>query len=73
MDHIETNCAVSKVLVRNYQKGYRVKITGVILNKNAFITRKNNRKCVSLILKIKKKDQCCLLFSKLRKIQGSDP
>lgn len=43
MDHIETNCAVSKVLVRNYQKGYRVKITGVILNKNAFITRKKQQ------------------------------
>lgn len=43
MDHIETNCTVSKVLVRNYQKGYRVKITGVILNKNAFITRKKQQ------------------------------
>lgn len=43
MDHIETNCAVSKVLVRNYQKGYRIKITGVILNKNAFITRKKQQ------------------------------
>lgn len=47
MDHIETDYSVSKVLRYSYQRKVKIKLTGVILNKNEFITRKTQQEMCS--------------------------
>lgn len=63
MDYVETNCPVSSVISRTYPKGQRVKITGVVLNKNAFITRKSQQEMCFFDLEDQKKRISVVCFA----------